>query len=109
MQDIIYDNDFEAFLKYIKINDPSENDSIAFSAACEYNRIDMVKILIKDKRINPLNRDNAALYSAFNQDLEELIDVLITHPDIVKELSKKDEFLYVFYKDKILQKTITDF
>ena len=109
VQYIIEDNNLEAFTKYLKNNDPSENDSIVFTAACEYNRLDMVKLLIEDNRINPLNRELAAIYDAFNKNNKEMMDLLLTHPKVVEYIVEENDMLYMFYKEEIIKLKLNNF
>lgn len=109
IQDIIENNNFEAFIKYLENNEPSENDSIVFTAACEYNRLDMVKLLIEDNRINPLNRELAAIYNAFNKNNKEIMDLLLTHPKVVEYIVEENDMLYMFYKEEIIKLKLNNF
>jgi hypothetical protein len=109
IQDIIYENDIESFSKFIKDNDPSENDSIIFSSVCESNRVDMLLLLINDKRVNTINRGCYGLMAAFREQHHEIIKILLTNKVIINELNKKDNPMFPLFKEKLLLSKISSF
>jgi hypothetical protein len=77
-------NDIKIVKSFLKNSnyDVAQKDNQIFIIACFNGHINIVKLLLEDKRIDPNARNSAGLLNAFNLENNELIEVLINHPRV---------------------------
>jgi len=57
--------------------DPSVDRNDPFFIACQYGQIEIVKLLLQDKRVNPASHDNSAIAEACREGNIEVINLLL--------------------------------
>lgn len=70
--------DISDVIEYINDgDDPSSDDNLAIKVASEHNHIEVVKLLLKDKRVDPTADDNYAIRWASNNLNIEVVKLLL--------------------------------
>lgn len=66
-----------------------------FRAACKYQRINIIIILIEDSKIKPQSRRNKALKYAYNNSNYKVLDILMQDHRVADKLSATDHIKYL--------------
>lgn len=83
-------------------------DGICFSMACKYGHIDIVKLLLKDKRINPSGMGNEAIWWASETDNKDILKLLLNDERIKHVLTKHNLEKYT-RQSQSLKESITQY
>lgn len=79
-----FDGQIKVVQLLLNIIDPSEGDNYSFMNAVRNNQIEIVKLLLTDKRIDPQIKNNQAIRKAFQSGYIEIVKLLIPLVDISK-------------------------
>ena len=93
------------------LNEYSIEDNISainrlFRRSCLLNRIEVVKVMLKDERIDPSDNDNSALLYADDLNNTDIVNLLLEDKRVFDKIlsSVKTLKFSTFLKDKIVKK-----
>ena len=84
-------NDFEKFESFIKdpMFNPSFDDNYAIEKTVIYDNTDMLKLLLKDERVDPSALNNSAFNWAYDLNNQQICELLWSHK-LIKKTLKND-------------------
>lgn len=93
----IKDNDIDSFKELLKKKDPSLDENFPIRYACFFNRVKMVKLLLKDPRVDPTVKNNHALRLSCYYGHTEVVKLLIKDKRMILS-AEQNRAIKVAYK-----------
>lgn len=103
---VFNDGELEKYLK--QGGDPTHDNNYAIRFASNNNEIEVVKLLLKDSRVDPCASDNQAFRRAYRYKHYDIVKLLLDVPEVIKletPFSSSHEFLSYF---RTLNKTYSE-
>jgi ankyrin repeat protein len=76
--------------EFLKSDDPSDNNNKAIIEACRYRQIEIVKVLLNDKRVDPSANNNYELRWACENCHVEIVKILLSDSRVDPSANNND-------------------
>lgn len=89
--------------------DPSAEDNFAILHFIYMNDYEMVDLFLKDKRVNPLERNSIPILLAIEKEYDDIVELLWSNKKVKISLKNNDLKVYNYLKRKHLKNNLNEF